>query len=105
MNNSKHWPRIADFGSCDGSIPWNARGFKTKIVKTPGQSQEDVDSEFSARLDARLAKLEERESENQELTAARIEAGKSKNPRFDSEKVRVERASRPDEDAQTGLRL
>lgn len=104
MRNSKHWPRIADFGLCDASIPWDARGFGTKIIKTPGESQESVDSDFSDRLDARLATLEERESDIQKTTAARIESGKSKNPRFAAEKVRVERAKRPD-DAQTGLRI
>ncbi len=105
MHNSKHWPRIADFGSCDGSIPWDARGFSPKIVKTPGLSQEDVDKEFTSKLDARMAKLNEREAEIRSSTAERIEAGKSKNPRFAAEKVRVDRASRPDDDRQTGLRL
>ena len=33
--NSKHWPRIADFGSSDTSIPFNARGFKTKQTLPP----------------------------------------------------------------------
>ncbi len=28
--NSKHWPRIADFGQCGNSVPWDARGLQSK---------------------------------------------------------------------------
>ena len=77
---------------------------KTKIIKTPGLSQEDVDAEFAARLDEREAKLTQRESDIQSEISARIEAGKSKAPRFSADKLKVERAQRPD-DLQSGLRL
>ncbi len=33
--NSKHWPRIADFGQCNNSVPWDARGLGGKQTLPP----------------------------------------------------------------------
>ncbi len=104
MHNSKHWPRIADFGSCDANIPWDARGFKTKFVEAEGESQESVDTELQDRLDKRFAELEKREKESQASIVAQINAGKSKNPRLAAAKVKAERAKRPSSE-DTGLRI
>ena len=102
--NSKHWKRIADFGSCDSSIPWGARGFKQKFVETEGLSQETVDTEFEARLAKRREELEERQSKSTAAILSQIEAAKSKKPRFAAAKALAERASRP-KDSETGLRI
>ncbi len=55
--NSKHWPRIAEFGTSDLSIPMTARGLKTKQTLPPPPPPAASDELTQAQKD-----LEEREA-------------------------------------------
>ena len=97
---NKHWNRLADFGTCDASIPWDARGLKTKTVQLPGVSQEEEDSLFQKGLDEKLAELDAREAKLRKDVLSDISKASEKNPRRDVPKVREQR-----EERRTGLRF
>jgi len=97
---NKHWPRLAEFGSCDASIPWGARGLKTKTVQLPGVSQEEEDALFQEGLDKKRKELDDREAALKKATLSDIERAAAKSPRRTAPRVRVER-----EERRTGLRF
>ena len=55
--NSKQWPRVADFGTSDLYVPFNARGLKTKQTLPP-----PAPPGASAELIAAQKEQEEREA-------------------------------------------
>jgi len=97
---SKHWPRLAEFGSCDASIPWDARGFKTKTTQLPGRTQEEEDATFLAKLDEKTTELDKREKALELQFNEDLERSKVKEPRRAVPKVKVDR-----EERRTGLRF
>jgi len=73
---SKHWPRIADFGTSDLSIPWNARGLKTKqtLPPPPPPGASDELTAAKAEQEAREAALAKQEDDRKRRQAGKAQA-------------------------------
>ena len=106
--NSKHWPRIADFGTCDLSIPFNARGIKTKqaVPPPPPPAASDELLAKQKELEEREAAAKRAEEERKRLAAgaaaAEIAAGESEALQG---QFRTRQRQRPGREGGTGLRF
>ncbi len=105
--NSKHWPRIADFGTSDAYVPMNARGLKTKQTLPPPPPPAPSDELTKAQKEleereAALARSEEQRKRRQEGEAqAKFAGGQSQRLQGQFRSSSRQRAGRPS----TGLRL
>ncbi len=74
--NSKHWPRIADFSTCDASIPFNAKGLKTKQALPPPAPPAASDELLAEQkeLEKREAEALRAEEERKRLAAGAVAA-------------------------------
>ena len=105
--NTKHWSRIADFGTSDLSVPFNARGLKTKQFIPPppppaaSEELQKAKAEQEAR-EAALAASEESRKRRQEGEAQANFAG-GQSERLQGQ-FRASRRAKPGRSG-TGLRL
>ena len=74
--NSKQWPRVADFGTSDLYVPFNARGLKTKQTLPPPPPPEASEGLTKAQreLEEREAALARQEEQRKKQQAGEAQA-------------------------------